>query len=90
MYYSEAMLYNRIHLFRTERGLSRKKVADLIAVNPQTIGFLERGDYRPTVELAIKLANLFGVTVETLFSLEPFPTLAQQLNPKNQASGDAE
>ena len=74
------MLFNRINLFRQERGLSRKELAELVEVNPQTIGYLERGDYRPTVELALKLAQAFGVSVETLFALEPFPSLAEQLD----------
>lgn len=76
------MLFNRINLFRQERGLSRKELADLVSVNPQTIGYLERGDYRPTVELALKLARAFGVSVEALFALEPFPSLAEQLDRK--------
>lgn len=76
------MLFNRINLFRQDRGLSRKELAELVAVNPQTIGYLERGDYRPTVELALKLARAFGVSVETLFALEPFPPLATQLDRK--------
>jgi len=79
------MLFNRISLFRRERGLSRKELADLVSVNPQTIGYLERGDYRPTVELALKLAQAFGVSVETLFALEPFPSLAEQLDPTKTA-----
>ena len=76
------MLFNRINLFRQERGWSRKELAELVSVNPQTIGYLERGDYRPTVELALKLAQAFGVSVETLFALEPFPSLAAQLDRK--------
>jgi len=59
--------------------MSRKDLAALVGVNPQTIGFLERGDYSPSVELALRLARVFGVRVETLFSLEPFPSLADQL-----------
>ena len=51
-------------------------------MNPQTIGYIERGDFRPTVELALKLASAFGVSVETLFALEPFPSLAEQLERK--------
>ena len=72
-------VHNRIALFRTERGLSRKELAELVDVNPQTIGFLERGSYAPSVELALRLAAVFGVPVDTLFSLHPFPPLAQQL-----------
>lgn len=73
------MVHNRITLFRVERGLSRKDLATAVGVNPQTIGFLERGAYSPSVELALKLAATFGVPVETLFSLKPFPSLATQI-----------
>lgn len=72
-------VHNRIALFRTERGLSRKELAALVEVNPQTIGFLERGSYSPSVELALQLARVFGVPVDALFSLDPFPSLADQL-----------
>jgi DNA-binding XRE family transcriptional regulator len=72
-------LHNRLALFRTERGLSRRELAGLVAVNPQTIGFLERGQYGPSLELGLKLAAVFGVPVEMLFSLKPFVPLAEQL-----------
>jgi len=75
----DQQIHNRIAMFRAERGMSRREVADHVKVNPQTIGFLERGDYKPSLELAMKLAQLFGVPVETLFSFEPFVPLAQAL-----------
>lgn len=73
------MIHNRLNLYRTERGLSRKELAERVDVNPQTIGFLERGDYNPSVELALRLARVFEVPVEALFSLDPFPSLSSQL-----------
>ncbi len=73
------MIHNRLSLFRTERGLSRRELAAAVGVNPQTIGFVERGDYQPSCELALKLAAQFGVPVEMLFSLTPFPPLSAQL-----------
>ncbi|WP_298196138.1 helix-turn-helix transcriptional regulator [Novosphingobium sp.] len=72
-------LYNRIALFRTEAGLSRKALAAAVDVNPQTIGFLERGDYKPSLELALRLAEVFGVPIEHLFSFRPFPRMAEIL-----------
>jgi DNA-binding XRE family transcriptional regulator len=72
-------LHNRLAVFRAERGLSRAALAELVSVNPQTIGFLERGQYGPSLELGLKLAAVFGVPVETLFSLTPFQPLASQL-----------
>ena len=77
--YNNEMVLNRIGLYRAERGLSRKDLAALVGVNPQTVGFLERGSYSPSVELALKFAEVFKVPVEALFSLTPFPSLAQQL-----------
>ena len=68
-------IYNRISLLRAERGLSRKALAEALGVNYQTIGYLERGDYNPSLELALKLSGYFGAPVEQIFSLAPFPPL---------------
>nr|WP_217705486.1 helix-turn-helix transcriptional regulator [Peristeroidobacter soli] len=72
-------LYNRIAVFRAERGLSRRQLAEAVGVNNQTIGYLERGDYQPSLELALKIARHFGVAVEMLFSLEHFESIATTL-----------
>ena len=72
-------LHNRLPMFRAERGMSRRELAELVGVNPQTIGFLERGEYGPSLVLALKIAGVFGVPVETLFALQPFPSLGEQL-----------
>ena len=69
-------LYNRISVFRAEQGISRRQLADAVEVNNQTIGYLERGDYKPSLELALKIARHFGVTVDMLFSLERFEPIA--------------
>ncbi|MGT2515040.1 helix-turn-helix transcriptional regulator [Sphingomonas panni] len=53
--------------------MSRRALADAVGVNPQTIGYLERGDYNPSLELGLKIAGYFGVPVELVFSLVPFP-----------------
>ncbi|TPG04338.1 transcriptional regulator [Sphingomonas oligophenolica] len=72
-------MHNRIALFRTERGASRRELGEAVGVNPQTIGFLERGDYNPSLELGLKLSRFFEVPVETLFSFDPFPSVASIL-----------
>jgi DNA-binding XRE family transcriptional regulator len=66
------VIHNRIALFRAERGMSRRALADAVGVNPQTIGYLERGDYSPSLDLAMKIALQFDVPVEALFSFKPF------------------
>lgn len=86
---SSSTLHNRLALFRAEAGLSRRELAERVGVNPQTIGFLERGQYGPSLELGLRLAAVFGVQVETLFSLTPFPPLAATLSgvaPKGYAA----
>jgi putative transcriptional regulator len=69
------MIYNRIALLRTEKGLSRQELAEKVDVNYQTIGFIERGDYSPSLELAFKLAEVFDVELTTIFSDKPFQPL---------------
>lgn len=73
------MLHNRIALLRTERSVTRKELAEAVGVNFQTIGYLERGDYSPSLELAMKIARFFGLPVEMVFSFEPFAPLAAEL-----------
>ena len=70
---------NRIALFRAERGMTRRELAEAVEVNPQTIGYLERGDYKPSLELGMKIAALFDVPVEMMFSFEPFESVAAAL-----------
>jgi len=69
------MIYNRIALLRAEKGISRQELAEKVDVNYQTIGFIERGDYSPSLELAFKIAAAFGVGIATVFSDKPFPPL---------------
>jgi len=76
---NEQALYNRIALFRADRGISRRELADAVGVNAQTVGYLERSDYKPSLELAMKIAAYFNIPVEKLFSFKPFPTVAETL-----------
>ncbi len=82
-------IHNRIALFRAEAKLSRKALAEAVGVNPQTIGFLERGDYTPSLELAMNLAAQFGVSIDLLFSFRPFPAMADVLRQAADQQGDA-
>src|SRR2546423_12655704 len=73
------LLYIRIAVFRAERGFPRRELAETVGVNNQTIGYLERGDYKPSLELAMKIAAYFGVPIELLFSFQPFESVADTL-----------
>jgi putative transcriptional regulator len=70
--------YTRLRLVRTERNLSRQQLAETVGVHYQTIGYIERGDYTPSLELALRLARYFDLPVEALFSLDPFAPLDAQ------------
>ena len=60
-----------IRRFRFERGeLSQQQLADMVSVSRQTIVSIERGDYSPSVKLALLLAKVLDTTVEELFVLE--------------------
>ncbi|WP_328450312.1 MULTISPECIES: helix-turn-helix transcriptional regulator [unclassified Amycolatopsis] len=72
------VVYNRIAMLRAERSISRRELADALGVHYQTIGYLERGEYSPSLYLALRIADFFEVTVEILFSTKPFPRLGER------------
>ena len=76
---TEPVLYNRLAVMRTERGLSRQELADALDVNYQTIGYLERGEYNPSLDLALRGAEYFSVPLEAIFSRKPFRPMSQEL-----------
>lgn len=67
--------HNRIAMLRAERGISRRHLADALGVHYQTVGYLERGEYSPSLYLALKIAEYFEVPVEVIFSTTPFPRI---------------
>ncbi|WP_206063487.1 helix-turn-helix transcriptional regulator [Nocardioides sp. HDW12B] len=71
-------MHNRIAMLRAERGISRRDLADALEVHYQTIGYLERGEYSPSLHLALKIAQFFDVPTEVVFSLAPFPRLGHR------------
>ena len=75
----ESGLYNRIAVLRAERSISRQNLADAVGVNYQTIGFLERGDYGPSLALAFAIAEFFRLPIEAIFSTKPFKPLSEQV-----------
>jgi putative transcriptional regulator len=68
-------IYNRIAMLRAERGISRRDLSEAVGVHYQTIGYLERGEYSPSLHLALRIAEYFEVPVEIIFSTAPFPRI---------------
>lgn len=81
----ESGLYNRIAVLRAERGISRQELAKALGVNYQTIGFLERGEYGPSLKLAFQIAEYFALPVEAIFSTRPLKPLSEQVYASSQS-----
>lgn len=67
--------HNRLQMLRVERGLSRKELAEKVEVHPQTIGYIERRQFNPTIDIALRLSDVLGVGLDAIFSREPFELL---------------
>ena len=72
-------VHNRIAMLRAERGISRRELSEAVGVHYQTIGYLERGEYSPSLHLALEIAEYFEVPVEVVFSRTPFARLGSQV-----------
>ncbi len=74
----ERKMHTRLAMLRAERGVSRRELADAIGVHYQTVGYLERGEYSPSLDLAFRVAEYFSLPIEAVFSPRPFPTLTAE------------
>jgi len=81
-------LFNRLPVLRAERGLTRQQLAQAVDVNYQTIGYLERGDYNPSLALAFRLAEFFELPIEAIFSPRPFPPLSAAVYRPTPTTGE--
>ena len=63
-------LYNRLKEYRAKNGINQREMGRLVGVSRQTISQIERGDYFPSVVLAIKIARYFNVSVEDIFDFK--------------------
>lgn len=68
----EEPLYNRVDAARNAIGISRNELASLTGVHYQTIGYIERGEYNPSLALALRLAKALKVEVSEIFSTKPY------------------
>lgn len=63
------MLKNYIKEIRIEKELTQMELAELVGTSKNTIGNIERGKYTPRIDLAIKICNALGTSVENVFCL---------------------
>jgi len=92
-------IFNRIGVLRAERQMSRAELANLVGINVQSVGALERGDNYPSLDLAFRICDVFDLPVEAVFSRTPFGAMSAELyrrdtrpaangSPTNDTGGD--
>lgn len=60
-------LENRLKEYRAKKNLNQQQLGTLVGASRQTISLIERGDYSPSVTLAMKIAKVFDASVEDIF-----------------------
>jgi putative transcriptional regulator len=60
---------NEVYELRSKKGVTQEALAEKMKVSRQTIIAIEKGNYTPSVLLAIKLASFFSVPVEKIFQI---------------------
>lgn len=76
---NDAKICNRIAVLRAEHGESRAALAHALGINHQTVGYLERGEYAPSLDLALRIAEHYRLPVEAIFSRTPFTPMSAEL-----------
>ncbi|NBR65485.1 MAG: transcriptional regulator [Micrococcales bacterium] len=66
----EELVFNRLEALRAKAGITRQQLADAVDVHYQTIGYIERNEYSPSLVLALRIAKALNKKVEQIFSLE--------------------
>ncbi len=61
---------NRLRVLRAERQWSQQDLADRLEVSRQSVNAIETGKYDPSLPLAFKIADIFGLTIEEIFLRE--------------------
>lgn len=61
-------LLNRLKEYRAGKNINQRQLGQMVGASRQTISLIERGDYSPSVTLALKIAAVFGANVEDIFT----------------------
>ena len=77
--YMSERVHNRLSVVRAERRVSRQELATAVGAHYQTIGHIERGQYNPSLDLALRIAEYFDLPLEAMFSLQPFRPLTDEV-----------
>ncbi len=61
-------MINRLRILRAERGWSQGDLAERLEVSRQSVNAIETGRYDPSLPLAFRIAELFGLAIEEIFT----------------------
>lgn len=64
------MIRNKLKEYRARGNMTQGELADRVGVRRETIGNLEKGRYNPSLVLAWRIAKVFGVPIEEIFTVE--------------------
>ena len=59
---------NRLKVLRAERGWSQQDLAERVGVSRQSVNAIEKGRYDPSLPLAFRISDAFGLAIEDIFS----------------------
>jgi len=62
-------LHNTVREYRGEAHITQEQLAEMVQVSRQTIIAIEKGNYTPSVALALKIARVFKIPIERIFNL---------------------
>ena len=65
-----SIITNRLKVLRAERDITQAELAELVGVTRNTINYLEKSEYMPSLPLAMRLAKYFQKPIEEIFILE--------------------
>lgn len=71
-------VFSRLHEVRERQGISRAALANLVGVHYQTVGYLERGEYSPSLVLALRISAALDTPLDEIFSLQSFTSITSE------------
>ena len=66
----EEFIANQVYKLRSKAGITQEMLADAVGVTRQTVIAIEKGNYTPSIMLALKIAKLFKQPVEEVFQIK--------------------
>ena len=80
-------VHNRVKVLRAERELTRHELAEALGIQYRTLGYMEREDYTPSLELAWRVSRFFDLPLDAVFSPRPFEPLHRELYGRGEDGG---